>query len=177
MNITETIIRDVCETEAADPGSKDTICINVDDLRIILEDNLAAIESKPAEQSEQKLDKRAQVGNTRFGVGVKWSTVIGAAQRYHDFMNTPEKESDRIENAKAFLATLTSRDAADHRDSADAKRYQWLSKRVVITDGSTPGLMVITAVDDGFEYGNQFLDEFTEPALAAIESQRSGEGA
>jgi hypothetical protein len=46
MNITETIIRDVCETEAADPGSKDTICINVDELRAILENNLAAIESQ-----------------------------------------------------------------------------------------------------------------------------------
>lgn len=52
-------------------------------------------------------------------------------------------------------------------DSADAARYRWLSKRVVITDGSTPGLMVITVVDDGIEAGNQFLDEFTERALAS----------
>jgi hypothetical protein len=58
----------------------------------------------------------------------------------------------------------------------DAERYRWLSKRVVITDGSTPGLMVITVVDDGVETTNEFLDEFTEPAIAAIESQRIGNG-
>jgi hypothetical protein len=71
-----------------------------------------------AEQSEQKLDKRAQVSNTRFGVGVKWSTVIGAAQRYHDFMTTPEKESERIEKGKAFLDVLTAcGNAEQSRDS------------------------------------------------------------
>jgi len=66
-----------------------------------------------AEQSETKLDKRAQVGNTRFGVGVKWSTVIGAAQRYHDFMNTSEKEGERIKNAKAFMDVLTASNQPD----------------------------------------------------------------
>jgi hypothetical protein len=70
---------------------------------------------------------------------------------------------------------IATHDAAPS-DAQDAARYRWLSKLVVITDGSTPGLMVITAVDDGIEYGNQFLDEFTEPALAAIESQRRGDG-
>ncbi|WP_438396390.1 hypothetical protein [Caballeronia sp. DA-9] len=58
---------------------------------------------KDADHIEARLDKPAQVGNGRFGVGVKWSTVIGAAQRHHDYMNTPEKERDRIAMGKEFF--------------------------------------------------------------------------
>ena len=56
------------------------------------------------------LDKPAQVSGTRFGTGVKWSTVIGAAQRYYEFTQTPEKEAIRIENAE--LPALRERIAA-----------------------------------------------------------------
>lgn len=66
------------------------------------------------------------------------------------------------------------RASASPSDAQEAARYRWLSRRVVITDGSTSGLMVITAVDDGSEYGNKFLDEFTEPAIAA--SAPKGDG-
>ena len=59
---------------------------------------------RPAAQDDApRLDKPAQVSATRFGKGVKWSTVIGAAQRYYEFMQTPEKEALRIENARTFI--------------------------------------------------------------------------
>lgn len=60
------------------------------------------------ELDEPRLDKPAQVSNTRFGVNVKWATVIGAAQRYHEYMATPEKEAERIASGHKFLAELQS---------------------------------------------------------------------
>lgn len=50
-----------------------------------------------------KLEKPAKVGGVRFGVGVKWSTVIGAAQRLYEYEVTPEKEAARIERARGVL--------------------------------------------------------------------------
>jgi hypothetical protein len=68
----------------------------------------------PTPDDAQRLDKPAQVGNGRFGVGIKWSMVIVAAQRHYDFMNTPEKEAERIANAKELFDELM-RDAAIDR--------------------------------------------------------------
>lgn len=63
---------------------------------------LAAIEAQ-ADETGLKLDKPAKVGGGRFGVGVKWSTVIGAAQRLYEYEVTPEKEAARIERARVVL--------------------------------------------------------------------------
>lgn len=60
---------------------------------------------------EIRLDKPAQVGNGRFGVGVKWSTVIGAAQRHHEYMNTPEREAERIAQAQVLADFVLGRAA------------------------------------------------------------------
>jgi hypothetical protein len=64
--------------------------------------------STASDKQEAVLDKPAQVSATRFGKGVKWATVIGAAQRYYEFMQTPEKEALRIENARAFIEGLAA---------------------------------------------------------------------
>ncbi len=64
-----------------------------------------------AQAVEPRLEKPAQVGNGRFSAGVKWSTVIGAAQRHHEYMNTPEKEAARIAAGNAWLADF-------HRETA-----------------------------------------------------------
>lgn len=53
--------------------------------------------------SEPTIDAPAQVGNVRFGKGVKQSTVIAAAQRHYDYMNTPEKEQERIRKGAEYL--------------------------------------------------------------------------
>jgi hypothetical protein len=85
-----------------------------------------------------------------------------------DQLGGGDNDSDVYE--RLFRCVLKRAPRAQAPDSAvdarDAARYRWLSKRVVITDGSTPGLMVITVVDDGVETTNEFLDEFTEPAIA-----------
>lgn len=51
--------------------------------------------NKNTDSQSGVLDKPAQVGNTRFGVGVKISTVIAKAQRDHELENTPEKLAER----------------------------------------------------------------------------------
>lgn len=91
------------------------------------------------------------------GIGDNWleCTECGASTRLREDGAGSEKDWNR----RAARATAPS-------DVKDAARYRWLSKRVVITDGSTPGLMVITVVDDGAETTNEFLDEFTEQAIA-----------
>lgn len=52
---------------------------------------------------ERKLDKPAMVGSTRFGVGIKWETVIERAQREHVYQVTPEKEAARMERVRTFV--------------------------------------------------------------------------
>jgi hypothetical protein len=74
----------------------------VDYVRALLARQPAAIDKAAT------LDKPAQVSGTRFGKGVQWSTVIGAAQRYYEFMQTPEKEALRIENARRFIEGLAA---------------------------------------------------------------------
>jgi hypothetical protein len=59
-----------------------------------------------AEEAVPVLDKPAKVGGTRFGKGVKWSTVIGAAQRHYEYEVTPEKEAARIARAKVVIESI-----------------------------------------------------------------------
>lgn len=51
----------------------------------------------PQTRETPVLDKPAKVGAGRFGVGVKWSSVIAAAQRLYEREVTPEKEAERIQ--------------------------------------------------------------------------------
>ncbi|QND94335.1 hypothetical protein SY91_01734 [Burkholderia cenocepacia] len=68
-----------------------------------------------------KLNKPAKVGATRFGVGVKWSTVIGAAQRLYEYEVTPEKEAARIERARSVLDDIRNGKYASESAQADAR--------------------------------------------------------
>ncbi|AJW98884.1 hypothetical protein BM43_3026 [Burkholderia gladioli] len=65
-----------------------------------------AVAADASRQDEPRLDNPAQVGGTRFGKGVKWSTVIGAAQRHFDFMQTPDNEARRIARAAELMAAV-----------------------------------------------------------------------
>ncbi|WP_186142258.1 hypothetical protein [Burkholderia gladioli] len=65
-----------------------------------------AVAADASPQDEPRLDNPAQVGGTRFGKGVKWSTVIGAAQRHFDFMQTPDNEARRIARAAELMAAV-----------------------------------------------------------------------
>ncbi len=67
----------------------------------------AALASAPvAGEAAERLDAPAQVGGTRFGKGIHWSTVIQAAQRYHQYMQDPAREAERIAQAKKFQALV-----------------------------------------------------------------------
>lgn len=59
---------------------------------------LDALRSATAPQAPS-LDKPAQIGATRFGVGVKWSTVIDRAQREWDYFHGLENTSSRRADA------------------------------------------------------------------------------
>lgn len=68
---------------------------------------IKAIEDRVAAQAKElTLDKPAKVGNGRFGVGVKWSTVIAAAQRHYEYEVTPTKEAERIKEGAQKLGQL-----------------------------------------------------------------------
>lgn len=67
---------------------------------------LGVIDAAPQASKAVRLDAPAQVGGVRFGKGIHWSTVIAAAQRHHAFMNTPEKEAERIARAKEFVESI-----------------------------------------------------------------------
>lgn len=78
------------------------------------------IESKasaPVAGEAQRLDAPAQVGGTRFGKGIHWSTVIHAAQRHHEYMQDPAREAARIAQAKQFQE-LVAGDAAPQASEA-----------------------------------------------------------
>ncbi|KGP01106.1 hypothetical protein JT27_15010 [Alcaligenes faecalis] len=80
-----------------------------------------------AQQDEPKLDKPAKVGAGRFGVGIKWSTVIAAAQRLHAYEVTPEKEAERIAGAEQKMQALRHHIAAQAQqdaDKVDAERWR-----------------------------------------------------
>lgn len=71
---------------------------------LVAEDDIAA--PVPPIQADPVLDKPAMVGRGRFGVGVKWSTVIGAAQRLYEYEVTPSKEKVRIKLAQDAMDDL-----------------------------------------------------------------------
>lgn len=50
---------------------------------------------------DRKLEKPAQVGNTRFSAGVSERLVIERAQREYEYQNTPEKEMERLKNIES----------------------------------------------------------------------------
>jgi hypothetical protein len=77
----------------------------------------AALASAPVAGEAQRLDAPAQVGGTRFGKGIHWSTVIHAAQRHHEYMQDPAREAERIAQAKKFQA-LVAGDAAPQASEA-----------------------------------------------------------
>lgn len=74
----------------------------IEQREVLVSSTRAATPQDTVKVDEPRLDKPAQVGNGRFGVGVKWSTVIGAAQRHHEYMNTPELEAERIAKGNEF---------------------------------------------------------------------------
>lgn len=67
-------------------------------------DIVAQVRREGIKTAEPRLDAPAQVGHTRFGEGVPWSTVIGAAQRYYAAQNT--KEQERLQRAAENIKAL-----------------------------------------------------------------------
>lgn len=73
-------------------------------------------------QADRKLDKPAQVSHTSFGVGVSWSTVIGAAQRHYEYRHdksVPRSYPDRynlreIDALKLFPVDQSQRQFVDY---------------------------------------------------------------
>jgi hypothetical protein len=115
-----------------------------------------------------RLDKPAQVGNGRFGVGVKWSTVIGAAQCHHEYMNTPEKERDRIAMGKEFFERFGApqppqpeaqsvRDAWISVDERLPEQHEW----VLVSDG-TWSAIGMHLDDEDLEPNKRWMDESAE---------------
>ncbi|QEL64737.1 hypothetical protein OTERR_12610 [Oryzomicrobium terrae] len=86
---------------------------------------LSAAPAAPADATP-RLDKPAKVGCTRFGVGIAWSTVIGAAQRLYEFEVTPEKEAERIKKANENLSALRAAIGAAPADAV-AKDAGWIN--------------------------------------------------
>lgn len=60
----------------------------------------------PLNLDDLVLDAPAQVGNIRFSKGIKWSTVIAAAQRHHAYQTQPHLEQERIAKARVALQDL-----------------------------------------------------------------------
>lgn len=60
----------------------------------------------PIDLDKLVLDAPAAVGGLRFGKGVRWSTVIAAAQRHHKYVTSPEQEKIRMQKAGEFIAKL-----------------------------------------------------------------------
>ncbi|NML31806.1 hypothetical protein [Paraburkholderia antibiotica] len=69
----------------------------------------AAAPVADAQNNWLRLDKCAQVGGHRFGVGVRWSDVIGAAQRHFEYMTDPVEHSARIRRAELMAAFVQGR--------------------------------------------------------------------
>ena len=75
-----------------------------------LKEELAFVLKKSSAAGEPRLDRPAKVGAIRFRAGVKWSTVIDAAQRLFECEVTPDKESDRIAKAHATMGYIRTGD-------------------------------------------------------------------
>jgi hypothetical protein len=138
----------------------------LDRMRAQAERALAARGQITTKRDEPRLDKPAQVGGTRFHAGVKWSTVIAATQRHFEYMQTPEKEAERIEKGKALVEYLLSGQAA----SPEAAENEALLKALaecreafpVPEAGSTLDGYWVSAVGDPFE-----VPAYIRAALAA----------
>lgn len=83
------------------------------------ESDAALIRAALAQMVEPRLDKPAKVGGSRFSVGIKWSTVITAAQRLYGYEVTPEKEAERIAGADQKMQALWHHIAAQAQQDAD----------------------------------------------------------
>ena len=70
---------------------------------------------------------------------------------------------------KLYLAHPVHPEAQSVRD---AERYRYLTSRVVMTDASTPGITVITFVDDAIDEPNRFLDEIVDAGLKSAPPQK-----
>ncbi|USY26673.1 hypothetical protein NIZ92_06455 [Alcaligenes sp. 1735tsa3] len=81
-------------------------CTDYPDEGAIMLDAEATSAPVAAQAKEPTLDKPAKVGNGRFGVGIKWSTVIAAAQRHYEYEVTPSKEAKRIKEGAQKLGQL-----------------------------------------------------------------------
>src|SRR5690606_18282600 len=66
----------------------------------------------------------------RFGTGVKWSTVIGAAQRLYQREVTPEKEAERIARGREAIARIQQETA----QAPDALRWQAFRRAAATND-------------------------------------------
>lgn len=81
---------------------------------------------------EPRLDAPAQVGNARFGKGVPHRFVIEAAQRHHAYMNTPEREAERIAHANVLMSRLRAEiGLADKLPSMSAHHVEQLLRDTV----------------------------------------------
>lgn len=66
--------------------------------------------------ADPRLDAPAQVGPGRFGIGVKWSTVIRAAQRHHEYMRQPEQEQARMKKFGEAIKSIQPAEPVTHND-------------------------------------------------------------
>lgn len=69
--------------------------------------------------TEPVLDAPAAVGAVRFGKGVKWSTVIAAAQRHYEYITSPEQEKERLRKAGELMHQIRAGGAPEHRQPGD----------------------------------------------------------
>jgi hypothetical protein len=74
--------------------------------RVASEQLTACQERLRAAEDGPKLVREVQVGNTIFGVGIKWSTVIARAERELAYQNTPEREAERKVKRERFLSEI-----------------------------------------------------------------------
>jgi hypothetical protein len=98
---------------------------NIEDLLKLSKDDLPSIHMarrdwleiadalKGSARSERKLTKPAQVGHTRFGVGVGEQLVIDRAQREYEYQMDPVREAARIARAKVAIEAFANFTEAD----------------------------------------------------------------
>lgn len=75
--------------------------------------------------AEPRLDAPAQVGPVRFGIGVKWSNVIRAAQRHHEYMRQPEQEQARMKKFGEAIKAIQPAEPVDETLICTLDGYQF----------------------------------------------------
>jgi hypothetical protein len=73
----------------------------------------------PAEKPDLRLDAPAQVGHTKFGSGIRWSTVIKRAQREYRYQQEPKPSAEAIAKAKDEFNSLFGISPAEKAPSYD----------------------------------------------------------